>query len=351
VSGIIGHTIYAVLGAQAAAARQLSLAPLLRRHWASYLCGAYLGCDIQTLPEAICVDTGREVGYGTVPLDKSPLTGGAVRPWKLSSGGHEYSARDIHTLFYGRSHLVFGWNKTERNLQQPWDHLAEYFADAAADAQTIFGPGERPLAYLSGTLAHVVGDSLIKSIHPGLKLHFLDGQYTARNRPIQDLIAFHEVGGKELKLHWPALLADLAAAPVEPLQAHFMRIGEARGELGRNFPEGWRDDLAPLLNIVMAENRRYLKALIPGWLKELQLETTAQGLECSEAMRVTSGLRYAEMVALADKANFRHALWQIGETVADLFADILHIQPLLQDLPGEAPSWEELTRRWRRSGS
>lgn len=325
--------MYAVLGARAAEARRLPVAPLLRRQRASYLCGAYLGCDIQTLPEAVCVDTGREVGYGTVPLEKSPVTGGAVRPWKLAFAGREYTARDIHRLFYGRSHLVFGWSAEEQRLQEPWDHLADYFACAAGDARTIFRPGERSLAYLFGTLAHIVGDSLIKSVQPGLTLHLLDGKYTPRNRPIQDLITFHEVGCKELKLNWSDLLAELAAAPVEPLQPHAMRIGERRGELGQQFRGGWRPDLAPLLNVVMAENRRYLKALIPGWLKEMELERTERGLDCSEDMRAISGLRYAEMVALAEKADFRHALWQIGEAVADSFAAVVQIQPLLHDLP------------------
>ncbi len=346
MSGIIGHVTYAVLGAQAAAARRLPVAPLLRRHWASYLCGAYLGCDIQTLPEAVCVDTGREVGYGMVPLARSPLTGGAVRPWKLTFGGREYTPRDIHRLFYGRSHLVFGWSKEEQHWQEPWDHLADYFACAALDARTLFGPGERPLAYLLGTLAHIVGDSLIKSVRAGLTLRLLDGQYTPRNRPIQDLITFHEVGGKRLKLNWPDLLADLAAAPVEPLQSHVMRIGEARGALGRYYPKGWQPELAPLLNVVMSENRRYLKALLPGWLKELELERTDGGLDCSETLRRATGLHYAEMVALADKADFRQALWQIGEAVADLFANVVQLQPALLDLSGDAPTWDELTRRW-----
>ena len=161
VSGIIGHTMYAVLGAQAAAARRLPVAPLLRRHWDSYLCGAYLGCDIQTLPEAVCVDTGREVGYGTVPLEKSPITGGAVRPWKLVFAGHEYTARDIHRLFYGRAHLVFGWSAEEHRLQEPWDHLADYFACAAGGARNmIVVGGMNPFAALHEVGAQIQIQSL-----------------------------------------------------------------------------------------------------------------------------------------------------------------------------------------------
>jgi len=106
MSGIIGHTIYALLGEQSATARRLPIVSLIRRHRASYLCGAYLGCDIQTVPEAVCVDTGCEVGYGTVPLSKSPLTGGAVRPWKLAQDGRDYAARDIHQL-------TDGWRRDE----------------------------------------------------------------------------------------------------------------------------------------------------------------------------------------------------------------------------------------------
>jgi hypothetical protein len=326
MSGIIGHVTYALLAAQEAEKRGLAVAPVLRRHRASYLCGSYLGCDIQTLPEAVCVDTGREVGYGTVPVAKSPITGGPVRPWKLSFGGREYTPRDIHTIFYGRSHLVFGWSREEQQLQEPWDHLDEYFAWAAEDALALFG-GEQPLAYVLGTLAHVVGDSLIKSVHPGLDLRLLDGQYTPRNRPIQDLVTFHEVGRKELKLDWLALLNELAATPVEPVQAHVMRVGERRGQLGRHVPDGWRPDLAPLLNVVMEKNRSYLKVLIPQDLDELRLEETPNGLDCSAKLRDITGLHYAEMVAMANKAGFRDTLRKIGTAIADLFPTPAQLRP------------------------
>ena len=38
------------------------MVPMIARHGASHQAGAYLGCDIQTLPEAIGADTGKEVG-------------------------------------------------------------------------------------------------------------------------------------------------------------------------------------------------------------------------------------------------------------------------------------------------
>ena len=53
MSGIIGHAMYAILAAKAASHRRLSVAPLIGRHWANYLAGSYLGCDIQTMPEAL----------------------------------------------------------------------------------------------------------------------------------------------------------------------------------------------------------------------------------------------------------------------------------------------------------
>ena len=150
MSGIIGHSMYAVLGAKAAAQRKLPVAPIAARHFASFLAGAYLGSDIQTLPEAVCVDTGSEVGYGTVPLEKSPITGGVVRPWKLKHDGREYTPREIHELFYGRAHLVFGWSKADREHTVPWDHLPDYFADVVEDTFEFFGPSERALAYVFG---------------------------------------------------------------------------------------------------------------------------------------------------------------------------------------------------------
>ncbi len=129
------------------------------------------------------MDTGKEIGYGTVPLEKSPRTGGAVRPWTFTFGDAKYTARDIHNLFYGRSHLVFGWAAAQRTNAVPWDHLADYGALVTGDTLDLFGAGERPLAYVFGWLTHVVGDSLIKSVQPGITLALLNGKYTRQIGP------------------------------------------------------------------------------------------------------------------------------------------------------------------------
>lgn len=349
MSGLIGHTMYAMLGAKAADARGLSILPVLRRHWPSYLAGSYLGSDVQTMPEAICVDTGQEVGYGTAPLAKSPLTGGAVRPWKLKFQGEEYRPNQIHEMFYGRAHLVFGWGRAERELSVPWDHLADYCALVVEDTLDLFGPGERPLAYVFGMMVHVVSDSLIKSVRPGIDLQLLDGKYTPKNRPIQDLVTFHEVGRQELGLNWPALLADLVETPVEPAQLHYMRVAPPRGRLARDFKHGWLPDKQDLLRAVLAENRRYLKIHKDQILRDLELKRSGDGWECNDALReATGGLHYREMVELAEKAHFRHALWQMGEAVADLFTQVAERLPALRQRPADdGPTWQELTKRWR----
>ena len=350
MSGIIGHMMYGVLAGKAAAERKLPIAPLIHRHFADYLAGAYLGCDIQTLPEAICVETGQEVGYGTVSLEKSPLTGGPVKPWTLSVDGVPHTPREIHRLFYGRSHLVFGWDKTERKHTVPWDHLADYIADVIADAVELFGPGERQLAYLFGWANHIVGDSLIKSVRPGIDLSLLDGKYTPKNRPIQDLVTFHEIGRKELRLNWDDLMADLARTSVPAVQLHYMRVGRPRGRLAQSFPNAWAPHHEALLTKVLAENRRYQAIRNGRLLRQLKLTRRGGDWQCdAELSRRTGGLRYAEMVALAEKANFRHALWQMGEAAAGLYEQVVARLPLLQDLPrDDRPTWAELTRRWKR---
>jgi len=350
VSGVIGHTMYAILGGRAAVQRRLPVAPLVHRHYASYLCGAYLGCDVQTMPEAVCTESGEEVGYGTAPLEVSPITGGPVTPWTLKHDGAEFRPRDIHRLFYGRAHLVFGWDIADRSHTVPWDHLPDYAAATVQDAFDLFGPGERKLAYLFGWMAHIVGDCLIKSVQPGVDLELLDGKYTPANRPIQDLVTFHEVGRKELSLNWADLLTDLAETPVEPIQRHYMRIAPPTGTLAAQFPNAWSPDLGPLLDLVLAENRRYQRIRTPRLLQQYRLRKTGQGLQCDEELsRLTGGLRYEEMVELADAADFRHALWQMGEAVADLFEQVCDRLPILQDVPAsDAPTWDQITRRWRK---
>lgn len=349
MSGIIGHTMYAILGSVAAEHRKLPIVSLIRRHYASYLCGAYLGCDIQTVPEAICVDTGEEVGYGTAPLEKSPLTGGEVRPWSLRFGGKSYRPLEIHRRFYGRSHLVFGWTPSERGHSVPWDHLPDYCATVVEDSMELFGPGERKLAFLFGWMSHIVGDSLIKSVQPGIELELLDGKYTSRNRPIQDLVTYHDVGVKEFGLNWSAILSDLAETPDEPVQFHYMRVSRPRGELARLFPNAWAPQFAPLLETVLKENRRYQAIRNPRLLDRYKLRKLGTVWECSEELsRQTGGLRYAEMVQLAERAGFRKALWDMGEAVAHLFEEVIARSPTLQDLPTtNGPSWAQITSRWK----
>ncbi|MBP86331.1 MAG: hypothetical protein CMJ64_06405 [Planctomycetaceae bacterium] len=351
MSGIIGHSMYAILAGKAAAERKLPITSLIHWHYASYLCGAYLGCDVQTMPEAVCVDTGEEVGYGTAPLDKSPLTGGAVRPWSLDFDGKQHRPREIHRTFYGRSHLVFGWNASERTHSVPWDHLADYCAAVVQDAFELYGPGQRQLAYLLGWIAHIVGDSLIKSIQPGIDLKLLDGKYTPKNRPIQDLFTFHEIGVKELGLNWNAMLTDLAETPVEPIQFHYMRVTRPRGELAASFPNAWAPKLAPLLSQVLKENRRYQRVRNSRLLTQYALQKTKDGWQCREDLtRQAGGLTYAEMVGIAERAHFRHALWQMGEAIVKLFEQVVDRTPLLQDLDDKQPrSWAEITAKWKRS--
>jgi hypothetical protein len=350
MSGIVGHTLYALLGLRAAEARKLPVAALLGRHLAGYLAGAYLGCDIQAMPEAICVETGEEVGFGTVPIDKSPYTGGPVRPYRLSVRGAAFTPRQIHELFYGRAHLVLGWRKEDRPLAVPWDRLPAYFADVVHDGLDSYGPGERPLAYVFGWMVHVVSDALIKGVQPGLSLRLLDGQYTPRNRPIQDLVSFHEVGRKELGLNWAALLTDLTETPVEPIQPHYMRVSLPDGALGREFGDGWVLEKAWLLEAVLLENRQFLRRYVPAVLADMELHQTPAGPDCNESLRKTTGLSYSEMIELAQKADFRHTLWQIGEAVADVFASVVEREPRLSSLRADhTPSWGELSRRWRRT--
>ena len=342
--------MYAILAGKAAVQKKLPVAPLIHRHYASYLCGSYLGCDIQTMPKAVCVDTGQEVGYGSIPLEKSPITGGAVKPWALRFEGREYRPRDIHRIFYGRSHLVFGWSPAERNQTVPWDHLPDYAAMAVQDAIDLFGLGERKLAYLFGWMTHVVGDSLIKSVQPGITLNLLDGKYTPANRPIQDLVTFHEVGREEFRLDWANLLADLVETRVEPVQLHYMRVGRPHGMLAADFPNAWAPEQERLLLRVLKENRRYQQIRNPRLLKQYALTKTSGGWQCdAELSRTTGGLSYTEMVELADKANFRHALWQMGEAIVKLFEQVIERIPDLQALPdGTTPTWAEITAGWKR---
>jgi hypothetical protein len=351
MSGIIGHTMYAILANKEAAQRKLPIAKLIERNYASYLCGAYLGCDIQTMPECVCIDTDTPVGYGTVPLSKSPLTGGAVRPWTLHHNGNDYRPRDIHRAFYGRAHLVFGWTASQRIHTVPWDHLPDYCASTIKDTVDLYGPGERQIAFLFGWIAHIVSDSLIKSVQPGVDLVLLDGKYTATNRPIQDLVTYHDIGVDELGLNWAALLTDLAETPFEPIQLHYMRVSEPRGALFETFPDGWAPQHESLLKSVLTENRRYQRVRTSRLLKQYELHKTAHGWQCSsELQRQSGGYTYDDMVGLARRAGFRHALCQVADGIVTLFEQVIQRYPSLKQYQdNKDTSWEDMSAKWKHS--
>jgi len=320
MSGIVGHLVFAALGARAAERRGNPFALVIQRHYTSYLAGAYLGCDIQTMPEAVCVDTGREVGYGTVPLERSPLTGGPVRPYEFTFESQRLSPFQVHAMFYGRAHLTLGWRPEEANLGVAWDDLTGYFARVVRDAASLHGPDSRSLAYSLGWMTHVIGDSLIKSIQPGLSMRLLNGLYTPLNRPIQDLYDYHEIGCQELGFDWPALLLDVAAAPVEPIQAHYMRVAPPSGTLGAGYPDGWAPERQSLLLAVLAENRRYLQAYLYTVLEDMSLIQTPAGRQCrAELSAQAGGLSYAQMMATATEARLRDTREFIAGAIAEFF--------------------------------
>lgn len=332
MSGPVGHLAYALLAARAAERRGLALAKVIHTHPATYLSGAYLGCDVQTVPNAICLDTGEPVGHGAVAVERSPLTGGVVKPWTLSFGGREVTPREIHDTFYGRAHLILGWSEREKAGTITWSQYLDFAADVAGDAIELFGPERRALAWVLGWMTHVTGDGLIKSVLEGINLRLLDGQYTAANRPVQDLVTFNAIGCGELGLDWPALLDQVAEAPVEPVQSHYMRCGRSQGRLGAHFAGGWEPELEPLLRAVLTENHRYQKIVNVRLLREMTLTKGGDGRPaCDPSLSAAAGgLSYPEMLAAAKEAGFREALFEIGELVVDGFEKVIERQDRLR---------------------
>lgn len=163
----------------------------------------------------------------------------------------------------------------------------------------------------------------------------------------------HEVGRQALQLDWAALLTDLAETPVEAVQLHHMRVGRPRGALAADFLNAWAPQHEALLLTVLQENRRYQRLRTPRLIEEYALRQTPRGWDCDpELSRQAGGLTYAEMVELADRADFRQVLWQMGKAIATLFEQVVQRLPLLQNLPsGATPTWAELTTRWQRRHS
>jgi hypothetical protein len=139
-------------------------------------------------------------------------------------------------------------------------------------------------------------------------------------------------------------------APVEPVQFHYMRIAEPRGQIARLFPHDWQANQTELLRAVLTENRRWCRFHAQDVLRDMQLLTTTDGrVECNDTFRQLTGLNYAQMIELAQQAKLDRACWQMGEAIADMFAAVVQRSPKLSAEPvNEGPSWEELTKAWQR---
>ena len=324
MSGIIGHITYAFLGLQEARKRGLPDVALIERHFPSYLAGTYLAADIMTLPGGVCPKCNGEYGYSSSRPDTCPRDGVSIQPYFLEHEGKKYLPKEILQLFYGRTHLLFGWHaEEEKHLILRKDNLPQYFNACLADADEFYAPKERVRAYTLGWIAHVVSDAMIKSVQPGLALYLLNGTYPPENRPIQDLYSFHEVGRKEFGIDWEKLLYDLAETPVEAIQGHFMRLSSVRGQLAEQFPDGWVPQQQGLLLKIMKENRRYQRIYNAEILQEMELHQGSNGLECNaELSRKANGATWQEMLRMCNESNFRAALDQIGNSIADLFQQI-----------------------------
>ena len=98
----------------------------------------------------------------------------------------------------------------------------------------------------------------------------------------------------------------------------------------------------------MAENRSYQRIRNERIIKELLLRDTPAGPQCDPALsKRAGGLTWPQMKALANKANFRLALWQMGERVAEIFGEVCKRQLMIKGTPKlDTPTWKELTMRW-----
>ena len=68
-----------------------------------------------------------------------------------------------------------------------------------------------------------------------------------------------------------------------------MRVGDPRGRVGQEFPEGWLREKHQLLKAVLGENRRYLKIYKEQVLNMMQLRRIGNNWECHEELRQTTG--------------------------------------------------------------
>ena len=61
------------------------------------------------------------------------------------------------------------------------------------------------------------------------------------------------------------------------------------------------------------------------------------------------GFEISADVEIAKKANFRHALWQRGEVLAEIFEEIARLTTEMNEvLIGDKPTWKEIGNKWRK---
>jgi hypothetical protein len=119
-----------------------------------------------------------------------------------------------------------------------------------------------------------------------------------------------------------------------------MRVAEARGELARVFDEGWKPELLPLLEAVLAENRRWLPHHTKDVLKVVKL---TDGKASEDAVRISGGLRHEEMLGIAEAAGMRSTLMTIADECVALYERVIDLVPEWKALPKvQVEPWSRL---------
>ena len=73
---------------------------------------------------------------------------------------------------------------------------------------------------------------------------------------------------------------------------------------------------------------------------QLSLKKTETGLQCDQILSERAkGLKYPQMLEVAKKANFRHALWLMGEVLVERFEEIARLTTEMNEvLIGDKPT-------------
>lgn len=236
--------------------------------------GAYLGADIQIMPDYVCGRCGAL--WGIVRPDFRCTCGtpaAQLQRFTFEHDGREWGRRSVQQVFYGRTHACLANDAPGSDRDNlPWAELPKLAGHMLQVASrrpshlanaTYPATNEEAVSWVVGWVSHIVQDNVVKdTVDLGVEYDILDGKYGPQTRVAYEWLILTSFS-YDLGLDPAGLLYTDTSHGDNGLLTHYLMVEQPSAYASLGMDGRWpaRPEQRSLAEAVQRENRRYINTL------------------------------------------------------------------------------------------